>query len=61
MQYETRILDDAGKTELILAEIQIADQAAIESAQRIAHGHDFAVWRGMECVFDSRHAGGSPS
>ena len=49
--YEIRVLDDDGRTALILAAIHINDNAAIRSARIVARDHQFEVWRGMDCIY----------
>ena len=49
--YDIRVLGDDGKTALILSEYRTNDHAAVRTAQRIAHGRKFEIWRGMECVY----------
>ncbi len=50
-QYEIRIMRDDGGTSLIVAAIQLDDNAAIQAARKIARAHRFEVWRGMDCIY----------
>ncbi len=50
-QYEIRIMRDDGGTSLIVAAIQLDDNAAIQAARKLARAHKFEVWRGMECIY----------
>ena len=51
--YEIRVLDDDGATALIFAAIHLNNNTAIRSAEKIAHGRRFEVWKGMDCVHGS--------
>ena len=50
--YEIRILPSKGFPYLIMAGLHFSDASAIRSAHSFADGHQFEVWRGMECVSD---------
>jgi hypothetical protein len=50
-EYEIRILRADGGATLITAEIQLNDNAAIRSAQKLAKGQKFEVWKGMDCIY----------
>ena len=54
-QYEIRICKQSGADSLVYACQFFTDAAAIQAAQRIAHGVDDGVeiWRGMDCVYRS--------
>jgi hypothetical protein len=55
-KYEIHVMDDDGRTDLILAAIHLNDNAAVRSGQKIAHGHKFEVWRGMDCIYGTQGA-----
>jgi hypothetical protein len=55
-QFEIRVMDDDGRTALILAAIHLNDNAAVRSGQIIAHGRKFEVWRGMDCIYGTQGA-----
>lgn len=48
--YEIRIFRDDGGTALIFSERMLTDDAAIRSAQQMAHGRPFEIWRGMDQI-----------
>ena len=50
-EYEIRILKEDGTVALIVAEIQLADSAAIRSGKKVANGRNFEVWRGSDCIY----------
>jgi hypothetical protein len=54
-EYEIHILQDEKSPSIIMAAIQLSDQAAIKSARRMARGRQFEVWRGPECVTGVAH------
>ena len=49
-EYEIRILRNDGSPSIIMAGNHLSDEAAIRAARTISHGHQFEVWRGMECL-----------
>jgi hypothetical protein len=49
--YEVRVLQDDGRTALIVAAVYLNDNAAIRSARKIAVARKFEVWRGMHCIY----------
>jgi len=49
-QYEIRFQRSDGKLDLIVCAFQRSDFAAIQSARKIAHGRQFEVWKGMQCI-----------
>jgi len=55
--YEIRILRGDGSSAIITAEIHFCDEAAIHAGERNCQGNEFEVWRGIDCVFSSRHTG----
>ena len=50
-EYEIRVLQEGTLSAIISAEIQVSDRAAIRSAQRMARGRKFEVWRGADCIY----------
>jgi hypothetical protein len=50
-EYEMRVLRPDGGPVLITAEFHLNDSAAVRSAQKLANGHRFEVWRGMDCIY----------
>jgi len=60
-EYEICILK-GGVPSIISLEIQLSDHAAIRSAQRLAQGNKFQVWRDGDCIYglDSKPAFSSP-
>jgi hypothetical protein len=54
-EYEIHILEDERATPVITAETELSDKAAIRSARRKAHGRQFEVWRGLECITGFAH------
>jgi len=48
--YEIRILQETGAMSIIYTETHLSDAGAIKSARRMAHGRQFEVWWGMECI-----------
>jgi hypothetical protein len=56
-EYEIRILKAGGECSAIVEEIQLSDHAAIRSAQKMARGNPFEVWRGLDCIY----AAGAPA
>lgn len=59
-QYPICLMDDDGRTALIVAAIHLNDNAAVRSAQKIANRRKFEVWKGMECIYGTRDAQLSP-
>jgi hypothetical protein len=49
-EYEIRILSSQGAPSLIIAQMHLSDEAAIQSARRMSLGAQFEVWRDMECI-----------
>ncbi len=49
-EYEIHILQSEGSPSIITAEIHFSDESAIRSARKMAHGRQFEVWRGLECI-----------
>jgi hypothetical protein len=49
-EYEIRVLS-AGRTVLITSQIQLSDQAAIQSGKKIAADKPFEVWCGLDCIY----------
>jgi hypothetical protein len=50
--YEIRILPGApGNGPTLIEASYVSDYSAIRSAQTIANGRGFEVWRGLECIF----------
>ena len=54
-EYDIYILEEGGSPSIIAAAVQISDRAAIKSARRMAHGRQFEVWRGSECITGVAH------
>ena len=50
-QYEIRIMHDDGRTAIVLAGMQLNDNAAIRYAKKAAGARTFEVWRDMDCVY----------
>ena len=50
-EYEIRILRSDGICSAIIEQVQLNDHAAIRSAQKMARGQKFEVWRGLDCVY----------
>ncbi len=50
-EYEIRILRSDGACSAIIEQVQLNDHAAIRSGQKMAHGHPFEVWRGLDCIY----------
>lgn len=50
-QYEIRILHDDGRTAIVLAGMQLNDNAAIRYAEKAAGARKFEVWCGLDCVY----------
>lgn len=50
-EFETRILRPDGGPTLITTEVRLNDNAAIRSAQKLANGRKFEVWRGVDCIY----------
>ena len=50
-EYEIRVLNSNGTCSAIIEQIQLNDHAAIRSGQKMAHGHSFEVWRGLDCIY----------
>ena len=48
-EYEIHIIEASGSP-VITGEVQLTDTAAIRSARKAAHGRQFEVWRGLECI-----------
>jgi hypothetical protein len=49
-EYEFRILRDDGGSSAVIETVQLGDSAAIRAAQKMAGGHAFEVWRGLDCI-----------
>jgi len=49
-EYEIRVLRKDGSPTIIMAGLHLSDESAIRTAREISHGHQFEVWRGMECI-----------
>jgi hypothetical protein len=56
-EYEIRVLNSNGTCSAIIEQIQLNDHAAIRSAQKMARGQPFEVWRGLDCIY----AGSAPA
>jgi hypothetical protein len=50
-EYEIRVLNSNGTCSAIIEQIQLNDHAAIRSAQKMARGQQFEVWRGLDCIY----------
>ena len=50
-EYEIRVLNSNGTCSAIIEQIQLNDHAAIRSAQKMARGQKFEVWRGLDCIY----------
>lgn len=53
MNYEIRILRDDGRVSFTATHVHGDDQAAIQSALKLAKVSRFEVWRGEECVYSA--------
>ena len=54
-EYEIKIFRPDLGTVLTTVELQLSDSAAIRSAIKLAGGHSFEVWRGMNCIRAAEH------
>jgi hypothetical protein len=54
-QYEIHILQNELSLALIATSEFMSDRRAIEAARRMAHGRQFEVWRGPECITSVAH------
>jgi hypothetical protein len=52
--YEIRLLTERFTPSLIMETKHMSDQAAILAARSMSHGKPFEVWRGLECIHDTR-------
>lgn len=50
-EYEICILHNDGSRSMIAIEILFSDHAAVRSAQRLAQGRKFEIWRGSDCIY----------
>lgn len=48
--YEIRVINQKGRASLIYHQLHADDAVAIRSADDIADGQPFEVWRGMDCI-----------
>lgn len=60
-EYDIYFLENARVPSTITAETQESDKDAIRSARSIAHGRQFEVWRGSECITGLAHLLSPPS
>jgi len=49
-EYEIRIFKSQRSPSIIIAQMYLSDQGAIQAARRMALGRQFEVWRDMECI-----------
>ena len=50
-EYEICVLKDDGSASILATEMQLNDNAAIRSAQKLAQGRRFQVWAGDDCIY----------
>jgi hypothetical protein len=52
-EYEIRVLGRTGRPSIVMVELQMTDEAAIQTAEKVAKSSQFEVWCGSERIFCS--------
>jgi len=59
-EYEIRILKNDGSTGVIMQEVHLSTNAAVNKARRLAGERPFEVWSDDRCVYSTASTPSSP-